>query len=35
MRGSMRQRGDAWEVRVYVGQDPVTNRKRYATKTVP
>lgn len=34
MRGSMRQRGDAWEVRVYVGLDPVTNRKRYTTKTV-
>lgn len=34
MRGSMRQRGGAWEVRVYVGADPVTGRKRYATKTV-
>lgn len=34
MRGSMRQRGETWELRVYVGLDPVTNRKRYATKTM-
>ena len=24
MRGHMRQRGDAWELRAYVGKDPVT-----------
>lgn len=34
MQGFMRQRGDAWELRVYVGLDPVTGRKRYASKTV-
>ncbi|MEM7342395.1 MAG: site-specific integrase [Actinomycetota bacterium] len=34
MRGSKRQRGDAWELRVYVGVDPVNGRRRYATRTV-
>lgn len=30
----MRQRGSAWELRVYLGADPVTGKQRYATKTV-
>ncbi len=34
MRGHMRQRGDAWELRVYVGRDPVTGQERYATRTI-
>lgn len=34
MEGSIRQRGDAWQVRVYAGRDPVTGRKRWLTKTV-
>lgn len=34
MEGSLRQRGDAWQVRVYAGRDPVTGRKRWLTKTV-
>jgi integrase len=34
MLGSMRQRGSAWELRVYLGADPVSGKQRYATKTV-
>ncbi len=35
MTGSIRQRQPgSWELRVYVGLDPVTNRRRYATRTV-
>lgn len=34
MQGSMRQRGDAWELMVYLGRDAVTGRKRYSSKTV-
>ena len=34
MSGHMRQRGDAWELRVYVGRDPVTGQERYATRTI-
>jgi integrase len=34
MKGFMRQRGDAWELRVYLGQDPVTGKQRYASRTV-
>ncbi len=30
----MRQRGTAWELRVFLGLDPDTGKKRYATKTV-
>ena len=33
MRGHMRQRGDAWELRAYVGKDPVTGREKYKTLT--
>ena len=34
MKGFMRERGESWELRVYLGRDPVTGKKRYATKTV-
>jgi integrase len=34
MSGHMRHRGDGWELRVYVGRDPVTGQERYATRTV-
>lgn len=34
MQGFMRQRGSSWELRVYVGRDPVTGRKRWVVKTV-
>jgi integrase len=33
MRGHMRQRGDAWELRAYVGRDPVMGREKYKTLT--
>ena len=34
MKGFMRQRGASWELRVYLGIDPLTGKKRYATRTV-
>jgi integrase len=35
MRGSMRQRSEgSWELRVFVGRDPLTGRRQYFTKTV-
>ncbi|MDP9072470.1 MAG: site-specific integrase [Actinomycetota bacterium] len=34
MRGHLRRRADAWELRAYLGRDPVTGRKRYATRTI-
>ncbi len=34
MRGFIRQRGQAWELRVYLGQDAISGKKRYATRTV-
>ena len=33
MKGFMRQRG-TWELRVYLGTDPVTGKKRYTSRTV-
>ncbi|MGO9912955.1 MAG: tyrosine-type recombinase/integrase [Acidimicrobiales bacterium] len=33
MRGHLRQRGESWELRVFVGNDPVTGRKKYITRT--
>ncbi len=30
----MRQRGKSWELRVYLGRDAVTGKKRWATRTV-
>lgn len=34
MKGFIRQRGSAWELRVYLGADPVTGKQRYSTKSV-
>ena len=34
MKGFMRQRGDGWELRVFLGRDPVSGKKRYASRTV-
>jgi integrase len=34
MRGSIRRRGSGWELRVYLGRDPVSGRQRYASRTV-
>ena len=34
MKGFMRQRGVSWELRVFLGHDPLTGKKRYATRTV-
>ncbi len=34
MKGFMRRRGEAWELRVFLGADPVTGKKRYTTRTV-
>ena len=34
MKGFMRQRGASWELRVFLGHDPLTGKKRYATRTV-
>ncbi len=32
--GSIRQRGkESWELRVFVGRDPVTDKRQYVTKT--
>ncbi len=33
MQGSLRKRGSTWELRVHVGRDPVTGRKRYVSRT--
>jgi len=35
VKGSIRQRGEnSWELRVFIGRDPVSGRVRYATKSV-
>jgi hypothetical protein len=34
MKGFIRQRGDAWELKVYLGADPVTGKQRHASRTV-
>ena len=34
MKGFTRQRGASWELRVFLGRDPLTGKKRYATRTV-
>jgi hypothetical protein len=34
MKGFMRRRGDAWELRVYLGADAVTRKQRYASRTI-
>ncbi len=33
MRGHLRKRGNAWELRAYAGIDPLTNRQKYLTRT--
>jgi integrase len=33
MKGHLRQRGDAWELRAYAGTDPTTGRQKYVTRT--
>ncbi len=33
MQGFMRQRGNSWELRVYVGRDVLTGRKQWVSKT--
>jgi integrase len=33
MRGHLRKRGDAWELRAFAGRDPVSGRKIYRTRT--
>jgi integrase len=33
VRGHLRRRGDAWELRVFVGRDPITQRKKTVTRT--
>ena len=33
MRGHLRQRGKNWELRAYVGLDPITRRPKYLTRT--
>jgi integrase len=34
MKGYIRRRGPSWELRAYLGRDPVSGRKRYATRSV-
>ena len=34
MKGFIRQRGAAWELRVFLGYDPVTAKQRYSYRTV-
>lgn len=34
MKGFMPQRGSSWELRVYLGDDPVTGKQYYATNSV-
>ncbi len=33
MKGHLRKRGEAWELRAYAGIDPLTNRQKYVTRT--
>ena len=34
MKGFMRKRGESWELRVFLGYDPLTGKQRYASRTV-
>ncbi|MEM8904295.1 MAG: N-terminal phage integrase SAM-like domain-containing protein [Actinomycetota bacterium] len=34
MRGFKRKRGNSWELRVFLGNDPLTGKQRYRTKSV-
>jgi hypothetical protein len=33
MPGSMRKRGDSWEMRVYAGTDPETGKRKWVSAT--
>jgi hypothetical protein len=33
MKGHLRRRGNAWELRAYVDIDPITKRQKYLTRT--
>jgi integrase len=33
VKGHLRKRGEAWELRAYAGVDPITKRQKYATRT--
>jgi integrase len=33
MKGHLRRRGNSWELRAYVGVDPITKRQKYLTRT--
>jgi hypothetical protein len=33
MKGHLRQRGSAWELRAYAGVDPIRGRQKYVTRT--
>ena len=33
MKGHLRRRGNTWELRAYVGIDPIANRQQYLTRT--
>ena len=33
MKGHIRRRGSAWELRAYAGLDPITKRQKYVTRT--
>jgi hypothetical protein len=35
MRGHLRKRGNAWELRAYAGIDPLTNRQKVSDAHVP
>jgi hypothetical protein len=34
MRGHLRQRCDAWELRAYPGADPTADKQKHVTRTV-
>ncbi len=34
MKGFIQRRGAGWQLRVYLGRDPITGKQRYASKTV-
>src|SRR5215831_12521315 len=34
MRGSLRKRGDSWQLRVYLGVDPATGKKAYCSRSI-
>ena len=34
MKGHLRQRGSAWDLRAYAGIDPIAQRQKYVTRTL-